>query len=293
VVAHRYAPSRGHFPLKIAVASVVAVVLAAALLIQVASDGLLQAGAATPSVPRAVPQDSAVQIYQWLTSLPFSPAFVRSVVAQSDIDSGHFGAAEQLTASLPPGSRRADLEGELSAHRGDQRMAVARFIEAGDSPRVNEYVDRLVQAGRAQEALRVQKLLVDRVSRLNDQGRIAQADWRLAQIESATGDHRNALLDYEAALRIIPLSETYLLGAANEALEYGSVRAAGDYFASVVRLDPTSLDGHVGVGRVAARMGNVVLAQHELQLVREEDPQYRDIPVLEREIANADRRRQP
>jgi tetratricopeptide (TPR) repeat protein len=226
-------------------------------------------------------------MYQWVSESPVAPAFVRAIVARADIDEGSLNTAERLTASLPPGPQRADLEGDLLARDGNLRLAVSRFMDAGDTARVDAYVDNLVAAGSFEAAVTMQRLLVDRLRQLRDQGRLAQAEWRLAQIESATGDHIAAGRDYDAALRLIPLSETYLLGAANEALQFGSLHEAGEYFDSVVRLDPASLDGHIGVGRVAARQGDLVRARGEAEFVRAHVPTYPDLQTLEDEIARA------
>jgi hypothetical protein len=91
--------------------------------------------------------------------------------------------------------------------------------------------------------------------------------------------------DFASALALFPFSETYLLGAANEALQFGKLDEARDYFTRVVALDSASLDGHIGVGRVEAREGNLEGARREAEIVRARDSDYRDLPVLEREIS--------
>ena len=158
-------------------------------------------------------------------------------------------------------------------------------MRAGDAERVSRSVAVIQRGGNLRHALDVQRALVARLERVNDTAELAKAYWGLAQLESASGDHVDSSRDFASALALFPFSETYLLGAANEALQFGNLHEARDYFARVVALDNASLDGHIGVGRVEAREGNIEGAKREVEVVRRRDPKYRDLPVLEREIS--------
>ncbi len=227
--------------------------IAAALVlgaIQCISDGLLQRAAASPAVPRFVPHGAAVSLAD---ALPL-PAFAREIGAGVAIDDGRIGDAQRLLAGLPPGPTRDDLEGRVLQARGDRRAAVARFVAAGDFSRVSATVDAMASSGDVAGAVGTQRDLVARLAKLGDLEALAHAHWRLAQLESADGQHARALKDYQAALQLWPLSETYLLGAANEAMGQNRLDLAMRYFKGVLALDPSSRDGQRGVAQVEERM---------------------------------------
>jgi len=254
---------------------------------QVASDGLLQAASAATSVPRAVSHAFGVSVFDRLSGLGFAPVFIRDVVVSAALRDGRFGDAEREVGGLPAGVERDDFAGQVSEAHGDTVGALKDFARAGDIDRVSDSVDKLLQSGNSREALAMMHDLVPHLQHSNDDTSLARAYWKLAQVESAAGDHKAASRDFEQALVLFPLSETYLLGAANEALQFGSLHEAGEYFDSVVRLDPASLDGHIGVGRVAARQGDLVRAREEAEFVRAHDSTYRDLQTLKDEIARA------
>jgi len=232
---------------KAALLALVLVVLAA---MQLASDGLLNAEAEPASVPRLIPHAAGVAAF---AALPL-PAFMRAVAAGVAIDDGHFADAQAAIAALPPGGERDDLEGRLFAARGDARAAVARFVAAGDLPRVSDAVNTLAARDDWAPALAEQRDIVARLQRLGDLEGLAHAQWRLAQLEALSGDGASSLREYQAALQLVPLSETYLLGAANEALGTGHLDLAEQYYKRVLTLDPSSVDGRRGLARVMERL---------------------------------------
>jgi tetratricopeptide (TPR) repeat protein len=277
--------------LKLFLAVAVVAITCVLALIQVASDAIAQNSAAHTSLLRVMPHSIGVDAYTKLADAPFSPQLVRRVAAEAAIDDGRLGDAYRFIALLPDGPEKADLQGRLLEALGDHEAAIEKFVAAGDLIRVAGTVDALDREGRAATAVRVQRRLVAKLQSLGDQITLAHAYWRLAQLESGAGEHASAASAYSAAVALEPLSETFLLGAANEALIYGSLASAGQYFERVIALDPTSLDGNVGVGRVAARTGNIVRAEHEADFIRARDPSFHDLPVLEQEIAQARSRR--
>lgn len=266
-----------------AVLAVVAVLSAA---IQLASDGLFGRAAASPAFPRIVPRAVGLAVYDGFDALPFAPSFVRRVAAEAAIDDGRLDEAQRLIAREPAGRDRSDLEGRWYAAHDDAAAAVERFVAAGDFVRVGEAVDDAQREGHLEVALRTQRRLVDELQALHDTDSLARAYWRLAQLEAATGDHRASLVDYQTAIAFEPLSETYLLGAANEALGHGRLELARRYFVRVVQLDPGSADGHVGVGRVAVRAGDLEEARRQAAIVRRLAPRYGGLELLEREIGS-------
>lgn len=218
--------------------------------VQLVSGGLLQRAAAAPALPRAVPHGVAVAV---VNAMPL-PAFVREIGAGIAIDDGRIADAQRTIEGLPRGSARDDLQGRVLQAQGERRAAVAHYVAAGDFARVSAAVDAMVAAGDVTAALETQRDLVARLQRLSDLEALAHSQWRLAQIEAIAGEHEKALADYQAALQLVPLSETYLLGAANEALGLGRFDLAARYFERVVAIDPGSRDGQAGVAKVKERM---------------------------------------
>jgi tetratricopeptide (TPR) repeat protein len=265
---------------------VLATILGAFALAQVASDGVFNAAAAKISVPRLVPHAAGVALYARLAEQPFAPALTKRVAAAAAIRDNRLGDAQRLIALVPPGPERDDLAGRLLEARGEREAAVEHFVAAGDLIRVSSTVDALDRAGDVARAIRVQQRLLAKLQQLGDPIGVAHAYWRLGQLQSEVRDHRAAARDYAAAVALEPLSETFLLGAANEALVYGRLATAGKYFERAVAIDPNSLDAHVGVGRVAARTGEVARARREAAFVRARDPSWHDLPVLNCEIAH-------
>ncbi|MGH7660532.1 MAG: hypothetical protein ACRENA_06410 [Vulcanimicrobiaceae bacterium] len=230
-----------------------ALLLAAAVVlgaIQFFSDALLQRAAASPALPRALPQAAAVEA---VDAIPL-PAFAREIGAGIAIEDGRIPDAQHAIALLPRGPAYDDLQGRVLEAQGDRRAAVERYVAAGDFARVSVTVDAMVEAGDVEGALATQRDLVAHLGRLSDLEALAHAQWRLAQIEALAGEHQRALQDYHAALQLVPLSETYLLGAANEALGLGRLDLAARYFGRVVAIDPGSRDGQAGVAKVNARL---------------------------------------
>ena len=260
-----------------------AVVVAALLVVQIASDGLLKRASAAASFPRLVPHVFGTHFAQ-ISASPLSPRFVREATAATAIEDGDLLTARHLIDTLSPGAARDDLEGSYLDAQGDHVRAIAFFVSAGNAARVEATINALADSGELAQALAMQRELVVRLRGLRDLEGLAHAEWRLGQIESQAGEHDQAMQDYRAALQLEPLSETYLLGAGLESLKQGHLSVAKTYYAKVVALDPASLDGHVGLGRVAARSGDMAGARREAAFVRAHDPSYEGLQTLESEI---------
>ena len=227
-----------------------------------------------------------MRIYDALANFP-GPAFVRRTAARAAIEDGRFARAQTLIDDLPPGADRDDVQGQLFAAQGDHRRSVERYVAAGDLVRVSDAVDALDHEGHATLALATQRELVRELEALRDTDSLAHAYWRLAQLESETGDHVASLVDYRLALALEPLSETYLLGAANEAMGHGELPFAYSLFRRVVDLDPGSADGHVGVARAALRLGDIAEARRQAAIANRLAPGYFDLGRLENELRSA------
>lgn len=261
----------------------IVLVLGALAVIQLGSYGLFGRAAAAGTVPRGVPRDVGVRVYDVLANVPFL-TFARVVAATTAIQDRRFAYAQALIDGLPRGVDRNDVQGRLDDALGDHERAVARYVAAGDLVRVSDAVDTLDREGKGAAALVVQRRLVAELEALHDTDSLAHAYWRLAELQSEMGDHRASLVTYRRSLALEPLSETYLLGAANEAMGHGELPFARTLFERVVQLDPGSADGHIGVGRVALRSGDTAEARRQVAIVRRLAPAYFDLGRLEKEI---------
>jgi tetratricopeptide (TPR) repeat protein len=274
---------RRPFAVKRIAAVAAVVVLGILALLQLGSEALFADAAAAGAVPRALPRSAGIAIFAAAARLPH-PLFFRRVASQAAIADGRLAQAQDLIASLPPGPDRDDLQGQLFAARGDHAHAVASYVAAGDLVRVGDAVDALDRAGNGAAALQTQRRLVAALVAQNDVDSLAHAYWRLAQLESERGLDRASLSNYQAAIALEPLSETYLLGAANQSMGHGALPLARRYFARVVELDPGSADGRIGLARVALRTGDLTEAGRQAAIVRGFAPAYRDLAQLEHEI---------
>jgi tetratricopeptide (TPR) repeat protein len=267
-------------------APAIVLVLGALAVIQLGSYGLFGRAAAEGTLPRTIPRGAGVRVYDVLAKVPFL-TFAHVVAATAAIEDRRFAYAQSLIDGLPRGADRDDTQGRLDEALGEHERAVARYVAAGDLVRVSDAVDALDREGKGAAALTIQRRLVAELEALHDTDSLAHAYWRLAELESETGDHSGSLLTYRRALALEPLSETYLLGAANEAMGHGELPFARTLFERVVSLDPGSADGHIGVGRAALRAGDVVEARRQLAIARRLAPAYFDLGRLEKEIESA------
>jgi tetratricopeptide (TPR) repeat protein len=130
---------------------------------------------------------------------------------------------------------------------------------------VRAQVDALDKAGDYRGAIALDRTLVARLDhdRL-DQVALADALWRLGQLDAETGYVERgkrraqwgaALGDYERALQLEPLSETMLLAAGNQALLNGDRPTALQYFQRAIAVDPGSADARAGLHRAQTGEG--------------------------------------
>jgi tetratricopeptide (TPR) repeat protein len=255
------------------IAIAIVIVICALGLVQVGSDGLLGQAAVTGSFPRVVPRELGEGIYDALARVSFL-TFARRITIETAIDDRNFARAQSLIDSLSAGPDRDELQGRLDDALGDHVRALQHFVAAGDLVRVSQAVDRLDRQGQTTAALDTQRHLVAALEKLDDKDSLAHAYWRLGQLESETGDHRASLAAYDQAITLEPLSETYLLGAANEVMGHGDLNTARALFARVVQLDPGSADGHAGLARIALRNGDRAEAARQTAIVHKIAPAY-------------------
>jgi len=145
--------------------------------------------------------------------------------------------------------------------------ALALFPQSSavDVLSINAHVEQLDKSGDYRGAVALQRTLVLRLEReSNDQTALADALWRLGQLDAEVGyvekaqrreQWQQALRDYRQALQLEPLNETYLLAAGNQALLDGDRAEALGFFDRAARVDPGSQDAREGLHRAQTGEG--------------------------------------
>ena len=145
--------------------------------------------------------------------------------------------------------------------------ALALFPQtmAADVLNDNARVEQLDKAGDYRAADALQRSLVARLEHEGgDRTALADALWKLGQLDAETGyveksqrkeQWQQALQDYQQALQLEPLNETYLLAAGNQALLNGDRAEALQFFNRALAADPGSADAREGLHRAQTGEG--------------------------------------
>ena len=88
--------------------------------------------------------------------------------------------------------------------------------------------------------------------------------------------------EFSAAAGLAPLSEKYLIAAANQAMLLGDLTRAQQMFERAVSVDPGSADAIAGLGVVAYQRGDVGAARGYLARSSAIDPRALMVRALER-----------
>lgn len=143
-------------------------------------------------------------------------------------------------------------------------VGLVRHSPRTDILELNARVGQLDRSGDYRGADELEREIVERLSRGDDKVLLADALWRLGQLDAEIGyvekpnrvaQWQGALKDYERALQLEPLSETILLAAANQALLNGDRKAALDYFNRAIAVDPASAAAREGLHRAQTGEG--------------------------------------
>ncbi|MBV8530664.1 MAG: hypothetical protein JO104_05050 [Candidatus Eremiobacteraeota bacterium] len=274
--------------------------LAVALLVmlgtvQFASDALDSKAAAPGALPSRIPAAFGLSVYRALDRVAAAP-YVEVELAVAALSHGDAAAAERYATRLPASPVKDELLARVAAARGEQTLAREYFLAAPDPAAVAASAEQLATndpaAGYALEGLLRVRLM--RTGTHPDA--VAQAEWAMGRFANrqawreVSGSARQrewlrrGLRDFEAAVRLAPLSARYLIADANQADLLGERDRARELFAQAAQADPSSADAIAGLGVIAWKTGDRDVAAAYLTRARRLDAQSLMVRALERDL---------
>jgi tetratricopeptide (TPR) repeat protein len=245
---------------------------------------LLAIAAAALVALLAAVQLASTAAYGDLATRPSFPAFLHDVAprllrpflgspraqAAAALHDGDLARAEELLARLPDDRESADLRGRLAEARGDRAGAIRRYMQAGDVVRAEALIDALARSD-LNAALATQRELIASLPPEASADDVSGDAWtRLGQMQVLSGYlnpprrkelWQEAQRSYERALAFAPNDATYLLNAANQALENGDTADALRWFQRADAVHPGSPDVYNGLALTQAARGDCASAR--------------------------------
>lgn len=280
---------------RIVIGAVVVTIVLAFGTIQLASDAL-NAGAAVPhTLPRSIPPRFGRSVYRVLDAVAPAP-YVETTLAQDALARGDSDAAQRYAVRLPASPVRDELLARVAATRGQSALAREYLLAAPDPVAVDAIAQRLAVRDPA-AGFALERLLRTRLALGGTHpDAIAEADWQMGRLANrqawrevpASVAQRSwleeALRDFEAAVALAPLSERYVVEAANQADLLGARDRAERLFAHAANIDPRSADAIAGLGVIAWQSGDRRAAAAYLVRARAIDPGALMVQALERDL---------
>ena len=257
--------------LRILLGALAAVMLLAALAIQVLFDGLYGSLAAPHSLPHHIAGDWPFALMK-STGLERS-AGVRVMLARAALVRNEPARALGLLDGLPETTDVADLRGRSAFEANDPATALRDFAAAGDFISASAAIDALgVTDPRA--ALAIVRDFEQQLAERSSAPEIAaEVAWREGVIaasaaarypEDALLYQRAALAAFNRALASAPNEEKYLLNAAFAGLVLGDATGARHEYVRAAQVVPDSVDAFLGAAVTAAVTGDCAAARTAL-----------------------------
>ena len=288
-------PSRRYPFFRLVLGVVAAGALVALAAVQLASDALNSSAAAPATLPRRIPSNFGLAVYRVLDSIA-PAAYVEATLAEQALARGDANEAERYAVRLPASPVRDELLARTALLRGQGTLAAEYFLAAPDPAAVDAAAQRLGSQDPA-AGYALEGLLRDRLARsATHPDAVAQASWKMGrlanrqawrQIPGSGAQHRwlvRADGDFESAAALAPLSERYLVEAANQADLLGDRVRAQQLFARAGDINPGSADAIAGLGVVAWQNGDRRAAAAYLRRAREIGPDALMVRALERDM---------
>jgi hypothetical protein len=277
------------------VGAIVLVFVVALGTLQLASDALDSGAAAAGTLPRHIPRRFGLSVYRALDRIAPAP-YVETSLAQEALERRDAGAAERYAVRLPASPMRDELLARVALIRGQVSLAREYFLAAPDPDAVAEAADALALRDPA-GGYALERLLAIRLAGSGTHpDALGQTYWRMGRLANREAWRqvpgsalqrawlRRGLRDFEASVRLAPLSERYVVSAANQADLLGERRRARELFAQGADIDPASADAIAGLGVVAWQDGDRRAASLYLARARALDADALMVRALERDL---------
>lgn len=262
---------------------------------QLASDALNSGVAATGTLPRRIPVAFGVSVYRLLDRIAPAP-YVEATLAKESIRRGDADSAERYAVRLPASPVRDELLAHVALLRGQTLLAREYFLAAPDPAAIDASAQLLAVRDPA-AAYSLERLLQTRLQRsATHPDALAQAQWQMGrfanrqawrQIPGSAAQRgwlMRALRDFEAAVSLAPLSERYVVEAANQADLLDQRVPAEQLFAHAAAIDPASADAVAGLGVVAWQNGDRAAARAYLARAQRLDSNSLMVRALKRDL---------
>ncbi|HEY6449805.1 MAG TPA: tetratricopeptide repeat protein [Candidatus Cybelea sp.] len=263
--------------------------------VQLASDALESRAAVARTLPTRIPVRFGIAVYRLLDRIAPAP-YVETSLSEEALARGDADAAERYALRLPASPIRDELLARVASMLGNAALAREYFLAAPDPEAVGKFVEALAVRDPA-AAYALERLLQVRLARnATHPDAVAEAYWQMGRLANrqawreVSGSTlqrawlRRALGDFETAVSLAPLSERYVVEAANQADLLGDRRRAAQLFAHAVDIDPASADAIAGLGVVAWENGEPNAARRYLARARALDPRSLMVRALERDL---------
>jgi tetratricopeptide (TPR) repeat protein len=234
-------------------------------------------------------------VYRVLDRVAPAP-YVEITLARDALQTAKPNAAERYAVRLPASPIRDELFAEIAAERGRRLLAIEYFLAAPDPGAIDRAANELASRDPA-AAYALERLLEVRLARMRTHpDAVAQAYWEMGRLANRTAWRqvpgsarqqfwlRQGLQNFEAAVTLAPLSERYLVEAANQADLLDEHVRAQTLFGRAAEIDPTSADAIAGLGVVAWQSGDRGSALLDLSRARRIDPNALMVRALERDL---------
>lgn len=244
-----------------------------------------------------MPLRYALTVYRVLDRIAPAP-YVEIALARQALASGDADGAERYAVRLPGSPLRDELFAAIAMQRG-QRVLALEFLLAAPDPNAIEERAQSLASRQPAAAYEMERLLEVRLARdRTHPDAIAQSYWEMGRFANRTAWQEvpgsklqrawleRGLRDFETAAALAPLSERYLLEAANQADLLDDRRRAEQLFERAADIDPSSADALAGLGSIAWQNGDRRAAIAYLERARRSDPNALMVRALERDLRN-------
>ncbi len=280
---------------RIVIGAVVAASVLAFGTIQLASDALSASAAAPRTLPRSISSRFGRSVYRVLDAVAPAP-FVEASLAQEALARGDPDTAQHYAVRLPASPVRDELLARVAAARGQSALAREYLLAAPDPVSVDAIAQSLAARDPA-AGYALERLLQTRLARDGTHpDAVAEADWQMGRLANRQawreipaspaqrGWLEEGLRDFSAAVALAPLSERYVVEAANQADLLGVRDRAEQLFEHAADIDPRSADAIAGLGVIAWQAGDRRTAAAYLARARAIDPRALMVQALERDL---------